>query len=67
MLANLRTMGEKQPKKLRQLRRYVSSMLGTGEADPAVGRLVDHLVAIGYVRVNGEAIAYAPAVAGERG
>lgn len=60
VIANLRTMGEKRPKKLRQLRRYVSSMLGTGEADPAVGRLVDHLVANGTVRVSGEALAYGP-------
>jgi len=67
VLANLRTMGEKQPKKLRQLRRYVSSMLGTGEADPAVGRLVDHLVATGFVRVNGETLAYGTASPGKSG
>jgi hypothetical protein len=42
-------------------------MLGTGEADPAVGRLVDHLVAAGFVRVSGEALSYAPALAGAGG
>lgn len=67
VLANLRTMGEKLPKKLRQLRRYVSSMLGTGEADPAVGRVVEHLVATGFVRVSGEALAYGAAAPGKSG
>jgi hypothetical protein len=58
VVANLRNMGEKRPKKLKQLRRHLSSLLGKGEGDSAVATLLANLLAADAVRLSADAVVY---------
>lgn len=66
VIASLRKMGDKRPKKLEQLRRHLASMLGTAFDDRAVDSLLGVLFASDAVR-GGAALAYGPAVTAARG
>lgn len=60
---NLRKMGDKRPKKRKQLERHLASLLGTEAADQSVHGLVAQLQEAGAVRDTDGALMYGPAVA----
>jgi len=62
VIANLRKMGDRRPKKLNQLRRHLKSLLGRDATDDAVQTLQANLLAADAMRVSGEAVDYTPAV-----
>ena len=49
----------RRPKKLKQLRRHLSSLLGTDAADGKVSSLLANLLAADVVRLNGDTVVYA--------
>ena len=62
-VANLHKMGERRPKKLKQLQRHLASLLGQQATEGAVASLLASLRAEDVVRVTGDAVSYGPAVA----
>ena len=62
VIANLRKMGERRPKKLKQLQRYLRSLLGHSATDDSVQSLLANLLAADALRVRDEAVDYTPLV-----
>jgi hypothetical protein len=64
VIANLRKMGERRPRKLKQFQRHLKSLLGPDATDDAVQTLQANLFAANAVRVSGDAVDYTPRVTG---
>lgn len=62
VIANLRKMGDRRPKKLKQFQRYLKSLLGRDATDDAVHTLQANLLAANAMRVIGESVDYTPVV-----
>lgn len=62
VIANLRKIGARRPKKLKQLQRHLKSLLGRDATDHAVQSLLSNLRAADAVRVSGDAVEYTPKV-----
>lgn len=62
VIANLRKIGDRRPKKLKQLERHLTSLLGQGATDDAAQSLLSNLLAADAVRLRGDAVAYTPKV-----
>jgi hypothetical protein len=58
VIDSLRKMGDKRPKKLKQLQRHLASLLGNNVAEGAVDSLVANLLAADAVRLSGDTIVY---------
>ncbi|MCW5635598.1 MAG: hypothetical protein KIT17_19830 [Rubrivivax sp.] len=65
VIVNLRKVAAgRRPKKLKQLRGHLSSLLGTGAEDGKVTSLLNNLLAADVVRLNGDTVVYGRAVGG---
>jgi hypothetical protein len=62
VVANLRKMGDRRPKKLKQLQRHLKSLLGHDATDDSVQSLLANLLAADAVRVSEDAVDYTPLV-----
>jgi hypothetical protein len=58
VIANLRKMGDRRPKKLKQFQRYLKSLLGQNATDDAAQTLLANLLAANALRVSGDAVDY---------
>ena len=61
-MANLRKMGDRRPKKLKQLQRHLKSLLGHDATDDSVQSLLTNLLAANAMRVSEDAVDYTPLV-----
>ncbi|MBI5716214.1 MAG: hypothetical protein HZC37_00820 [Burkholderiales bacterium] len=65
VIANLKKVAPgRRPKKVKQLRGHLSSLLGTDATDDKVTRLLDALLAADGVRLRGDTVVYGQAITG---